>query len=390
MRCTLRTIDRVPDRLRFVFGLSSSICGILLWACNVLPAQTPKGVSGRPDVKPIAGYQVDVRLRVASGADKMQVVQWVQALKAAGAAGVSQVPGAASPSKEGEPEEPTIQSAGAGRVLVVGAIGPAGNLHVGSQGFRLSDRGSLEAFMKKLRAEGVPAPDPSDPLWGLSQTQFNHLQTALRPPSNFDLRDKPLGEFLADLSTRTKLPIKLSDDAQRAGRNVRLNTRIVNVSVGAALAYVLSLHDLSFEPRQSRDGTVSLMVLSARESKRSWPVGLPPDQMPGIIAPQLMNSVRYQTKDTSFRDVIAMLVGELQMDILIDTQALAQKNIDPTKLRSTVEITPSTVQSAIRKTLAPLGLKHELRIDEADRPFLWVTVGEPTGPVPKGKAKGKG
>jgi hypothetical protein len=30
-----------------------------------------------------------------------------------------------------------------------------------------------------------------------------------------------------------------------------------------------------------------------------------------------------------------------------------------------------------------MGLKHELRIDEANRAFLWVTAGEPTGPVKK-------
>ena len=369
--------------------LCSSLTGfaIIMLACNALLAQNPKGAVGRPDDRPAGGYQIDVRLRVASDADKLRVVQWVQALKAVGASSVSQVAGPVAPPKEGEPEEPAILSAGAGRVLVMGAIGPAGNLHVGAQGFRLSDRAGLEAFVKKLRAEGVPGPDPSDPLWGLGQSQFDLLQTALRPPSNFDLHDKPLEELLGELSTRTKLKIKLSDDAQRVARNVRLNARTVNVSVGAALAYVLSMHDLAFEPRQTADRGVSLMVLNSAESKRPWPVGLAPEQMPGIIAPRLMNSVRYQTKDTPFRDVIAMLVGEVQMDILIDTQALAQKNIDPAKLRSTVEIPPSTVQSAMRKTLAPLGLKHEMRIDEGDRPFLWVTIGEPTGPVPKAKGK---
>ena len=100
-----------------------------------------------------------------------------------------------------------------------------------------------------------------------------------------------------------------------------------------------------------------------------------------------MTSVRYQTRDTPLSDVIAMLAGELQMDILLDTQTLVQKEIDPGKLRSTIEIPASTVHSAMRKTLAPLGLKHELHIDEANRPFLWITVGEATGPAPKGKRR---
>jgi hypothetical protein len=244
-------------------------------------------------------------------------------------------------------------------------------------------------LVKKLRAEGAPASDPAAPLWGLPQTQFDLLCTVLKPPSNFNLKDKPLGEFLDELRSRTRLTITLSDEAQRVVGSVRSNARTVNVSLGAATAYVLSTHDLAFEPRPSGGGAVSLLILTRAESKRPWPVGLPPEEFPGNLAPRLMTSVRYQTKDTPLGDVIAMLAGELQMDILLDTQTMVQKEIDPGKLRSTIEIPASTVHSAMRKTLAPLGLKHELRIDEANRPFLWITSSGPTGPAPKAKAKSK-
>lgn len=322
-----------------------------------------------------------MRLEVAPEVDKGRVLQWVELLRAAGAASVSEVPGAATRPKADD--EPAVRSAGRGRVLVRAALGPAGNLHVGSDAFRPSDRGRLDAFIKKLRQQGAPGSDPTAPLWGLTQPQFDLLLDALKPASQFALRDKPLGEFLDELRRRTRLAIQLSPEATKRAADVRLTATTGRVSIGAALAYVLGQHGLALEPRASDAGTLSLYVATRNESKRPWPVGMEPQKPPGVVAPKLMAAARYKIKDKPLDRLLSEFAEQLDMDVLLDRATLADKNIDPDKLHATIEIPGGTASAAIRKTLAPLGLKHELRIDEADQPLLWITVAEPTGPAQK-------
>ncbi len=347
--------------------------------------QGVKNPAGATEDKPAVRYQVDVRVQVSPEADKKLVVLWFQLLKDVGADGVSEMPGVPSPPKAGEKADPAIQSAGPRRVLAQGAIGPSGNLHFGTESFRYADRGRLQAFFKKLHAEGVPGPDPASPLWGLSKIQFDLLQAELKQPSQFDLKDQPLEKFLAELRGRTKLAIKTTPDIQQRTGATRLTGTTGELSRGAALAFVLGQHGLAWEPRQGDAGGVTVLVMSREDSKRPWPVGIAPEIFTADVAPVLMTNTRYKTDNTPLAEVLTVFRRELKMDVLLDAASLAERDFDADKLRSTVLITGGTFTSAIRKTLAPMSLKHELRIDEANRPFLWVTYGEPTGMAPKKK-----
>jgi hypothetical protein len=374
-------------------GFLGAGAGILLGSIlqSVQPAataasQNPKTTGERPAEKTVRKFQVDVRLQVSPDADKRRVLLWVETLRGVGVDGVSELPATSALPKEGEKAEPAFQSGGLRRVTVLAAIGPAGNLHIGSEAFRLADRARLDALVKKLQAEGVPGPDPSSPMWGLSQVQFELLQSELKQPANFDLKDQSFDAFLKDVRDRTKLVIKMAPEVKAVDGAATVSATTGQLSLGVGLAYVLGQQGLAFEPRQA-DNALALFVLPRADSKRPWPVGLTPEQFPGNIAPRLMASARYQTKDTSLDEVLAVLARQLQMDVLLDRDSLVRSHIDPDGLRSTVQITGGTLLSAIRKTLAPLGLKHELRIDEANHPFLWITVGEPTGLVPKAKGK---
>jgi hypothetical protein len=347
-------------------------------------AQVTKKPAGQSREKAAAKYQVDVRVQVAPELEKTRVLVWFETLRAVGAAGVSESPGRPVLSR-GDEGEPAIVSAGPGRVQVNGKIGPSGTLVIGSEAFKIADRGRLEALFKQLRAEGVPGPDPASPLWGLSQAQFAMLQAELKQPSNFELQDLSFDAFLAELRGRTKLAIKVTADTEPLAKRLRFNAKTGELALGAALAYVLGQHGLAFEPRQAPSDNVSLLLLPRTESKRPWPVGIVPDRFPGDVAPQLLTNVKFELRDKPLNEVIQFFRVQLKMDVLLDRAGLLERKIDPASLRSTIQIPAATFTSAIRRTLAPMQLKHELRIDEADRPFLWVTYGEPTGLVPTKK-----
>ncbi len=359
-----------------------------LWICSwpigqIAAAQTVKKSGGTAVEKPAVKYQLDFRIQISSSLDKQRAVIWINLLKELGAAGVSQVPGEPGLPKEGEPGEPAVESAGAGRLIVRGMIGPSGNLFIGGEAFRMADRAKLAALIKSLQIEGMAAVDPTAPMWGLSPVQIERLHTELKQPSAFELKEKPFDAFMSDLRGRIKLEIKVTPESQQLARGLKLNGTTGDLSLGAALAFVLGQHGLEWEPRSAAGTSVTMLVLPREESKRPWPVGLPPEQFPGNLAPQLMANARYQTNNLPLDDVLAVFRRELKMDVLLDRAGLIEHEVNPDKLRCTVQITGGTFQSAIKKTLAVVGLKHELRLDESNRPFLWVTWSEPTGPVRK-------
>ena len=335
--------------------------------------------------KATAKYQVDFRLQIASQLDRQQVVIWTNLLKELGAAGVSQVPGEPAVPKGGEQEEPVIEPGGAGRVLVRASLGPSGNLFIGTEGYRLADRARLAGLIKSLQTEGVPVADPAAPMWGLSRSQVGLLQDELKQASKLELENASFDALLKLLRDRIKLEIKMSREAEDRVRGLKWTATTNELSLGTALAYVLGQSGLAWEPRQAPGGSVSLLILRLEDSQRPWPVGIVPEQSPGTIAPPLMATARYQTNNMLLEDVLAAFRRELKMEVLLDRAGLVLHDLDPDALRSTVQVPGGTFLAAIRKTLAPMGLKHELRIDEANRAFLWITWSEPTGSTPRKK-----
>lgn len=346
-------------------------------------AQAPKKSASPASEKAVAKYHVDFRIQISSDLDKQRAVIWVNLLKELGAAGVSQVPGEPAPPKAGEKTEPAIESGGGGRVIVKGILGPSGNLFIGMDGFKMADRAKLAALIKSLQAEGVPGPDATAPMWGLGQSQIELLQGELKQHSEFELKDKPFDAFLNDLRGRVKLQIKVTPEAKQFGKGLKLNAETHELTLGAALAYVLGQNGLAWEPRHAAGSSVTILIMPREDSRRPWPVGLEADQLPGNIAPNLMASARFQTNDTPLEDVLAGFRRNLKMEVLLDRAALIEHDVNPDTLRSTMQIPNGTFHSAIKKTLGPMGLKYELRIDEANRAFLWVTWSEPTGPTKK-------
>jgi hypothetical protein len=352
---------------------------------QLLTAIAPGNPSQKqPDVgsKKVPKYQVDFRIQVAPDLDKQSVVIWMNLLKDLGASSVSQIPGMPLPPGDDDKIDSPFQPAGLNRVEVRAVLGASG-LFIGSNGYRMADRPKLAALIKRMQADGVPGPDPSAPMWGLSRSQMDQLQAQLSPPSRFELNNQTFGNFIAQLRTRVKLEIKVNPNAEAVAKTLKLNMNSGELSTGAALAYLLGQNGLAWEPRQGAGGNVTILIMPREDSKRPWPVGLTPEQMPGNVAPNLMAAARYQTNKTPLDEVLEVFRRELKMDVLLDRATLIDRDINPDTLQSTIQVPSGTLSAAIRKTLAQMGLKYELRIDESNRAFLWVTVGEPTGPIKK-------
>ena len=59
---------------------------------------------------------------------------------------------------------------------------------------------------------------------------------------------------------------------------------------------------------------------------------------------------------------------------LYDHNGLARQQIDPTKVKCSLPQGKTYYKAILDRILSPAHLKSEVRIDEADKPFVWIST----------------
>jgi len=75
--------------------------------------------------------------------------------------------------------------------------------------------------------------------------------------------------------------------------------------------------------------------------------------------------------------VLEAIAKRLKLPVLLDHSALARHGIEPDKKKVNSPQSRTTSNQLLRKVLSQAGLKSEVRLDEAGKPFLWVTTVKP-------------
>ncbi len=64
----------------------------------------------------------------------------------------------------------------------------------------------------------------------------------------------------------------------------------------------------------------------------------------------------------------------MKLQMLFDEQALLVKNIDPAKVKINIPAAKIGYAAVLDRAMFQAGLKHEVRVDDAGKPFVWVTT----------------
>ena len=67
----------------------------------------------------------------------------------------------------------------------------------------------------------------------------------------------------------------------------------------------------------------------------------------------------------------------VEVPILMDYNAMARHGIDPAKAMVAMPAMRTVYATALRRLLGKVGLRYEIRVDEAGKPFLWITTMKP-------------
>ncbi|MBW8883551.1 MAG: hypothetical protein JF612_01980, partial [Planctomycetia bacterium] len=224
----------------------------------------------------------------------------------------------------------------------------------------------------RLRDGGEDAINAKPAAFGLLPKQLVAVHEALALP----VQSSTLGQPPRDAAKKIAdhLPYKFTSDevAQRAlAAGEPIADELEGIASGTALAAILRPSGLVMFPEKNGPD-IRLRIATSRDAKEHWPVGWPLKGNPGETLPELFKFLKVNIGDAALSEAITAIASRVKAPVLYDHNSLARARTD---LNAKVSLTDSNIfySRALDRLLSQAKLKYEIRLDEADKPFLWIT-----------------
>jgi hypothetical protein len=274
---------------------------------------------------------------------------------------------------------PAITSAGSASApvyKVVGIVNRSGELLVPGGKFRATDKAGLAEWLKKLRTEGPERAKGGPRLpFGLSKEQFGEIHEDLARPVTFSTKGLKPADFVHRVADLVQYP--LSGDAAAASlldAAGSIDVELRGLSAGTTLSYVLDTLGLALVPRLDARRQPTYAIAPVRQKQEQWPIGWEGREPRRDLVPSLFDTVDVELTDVELSRVLVAVGEHVPVPILVDHPALASEKVDLAKIKMSLPAKRSMYDLVLRKVLVPNRLVHEVRVDEANRPFLWITT----------------
>ena len=259
---------------------------------------------------------------------------------------------------------------------VTGIITSDGVLVVPGARFRPSQLAQLSTWLQDLAEMGPPDERPAKGAFGLNIQDFERLQADLAPPVGFDTTGISRSEVIRRLAKTMSTPLKADSRLAEPLSKDLVAENLSALSRGTALAYVLRSPGLCLVP-VNQSGQVTLSIAEAHPDLQIWPIGWDPEKDGKDVMPMLYEMRPVNVSGVSVTTVLNAIAKQLEIPVLLDHNAIARHGLEPDKVIVQLPSSRSTYSLVLRKTLFQARLKRELRVDDANRPFLWITSVKP-------------
>lgn len=313
--------------------------------------------------------RVDLELATEAGFAATQAAAWSELLSKAGFSSVRIRGGR----EDEQPKLETRPSKTTPSYSVLGILTANDQLLLPKSRFGLKDRGPIEEWLKKLRESGEEGISIKPGAFGLLPRQREALDKALAVPFKSSTLGKQPREVAKLIADGLSLKFVTDPAGQTAlAANEPIADELQGLSSGTALAALLRPLGLALVPERA-GSDIRLRIADSRTAKEFWPVGWPPRGNPRETLPDLFKMLPVEIKETPVSEVIASVGSRLKTPVLIDYNSLARYNAD---LNSKVNFPSANTfyGNVLDRTLFQAKLKYELRVDEANKPFLWITT----------------
>jgi len=257
---------------------------------------------------------------------------------------------------------------------VVGILSADGKLNLPNRGrFSTSDKARLAAWFDKVRADGIEAIATRPGAFGLLPSQLVEVHEALKGPVRFSTKGQAPRDVAKKIADSLSLKFITDTISQRAlGSPDPVADELQGLSAGTAIAAVLRPLGLVMVPEKA-DGKLRLRIADSRGVKEHWPIGWPPKAAAGETVPELFKFLNVEITDFSLGETLEAIGGRVKVPIVIDYNALARLEVDLATTKVELPKANTFYGKALDRILIQAKLKYEVRADEADKPFLWIS-----------------
>jgi hypothetical protein len=341
---------------RFLIGLAA-----LLWL-GALPA--PAWAAGR----------VELELVTEQGAPLTAQQEWLRRLAQAGVSNVRirsrRAVDQAGIAVRGTESAPIY--------TVTGVITSAGDVLLPGARYRPGDVGRLARWLDDLAKMGPPDQRPQKSAFGLTAEQFDQLHKDLARPVGFPTKALRRRDVVQKIGSRLAMPLRMGPEVVRAMPDEDvLGEDLSTLSCGTALACAVRPLGMCLVPREAGAGRMECVVVKAGPNLEAWPVGWKPEKRPLDVLPALYEFLPVNLQGVTVTQLLDAVAQRLKVPILLDHNAMARYGVEPGKSTVTLPQRRTSYTLLLRRALNQAGLTSELRVDEAGKPFLWITTIKP-------------
>ena len=264
------------------------------------------------------------------------------------------------------------------RYQVLAVLNRKNELMLPKRRFRVGDRHALQKYLEQLPGQtAYHAEDRGR--FGLTEKQFRQVYAELSQPVGFSTVGKSASEVAARFEKTLTVPadhlertfLRNNGVALRNGKP--LAVELQNLSTGTALAYVLRCEGLALWPEQLPGKPLRLRIGAYDSEQESWPVGWKPAVSAKRAAPQLYKFRNIEINGFTLTQALTALQPALKIPVILDDWVLGKRQIDPKTIKVSLPKKRTFLKSAVGQLVSQARLIEEVRVDELEQPFLWVT-----------------
>jgi hypothetical protein len=260
--------------------------------------------------------------------------------------------------------------------VVTGIIRSHDELQMPGRTFHRVDVAQLARWIKDLADHG-PTSGKKEPkaAFGLTSAEMERVHNDLATPVSFHTQGVSCRLVVEKIAKQLQRSLEMDESVARALDEEKMAEELSNLSCGTALAYALHSAGYGFLPHSATGGEIAYTVTKMRPDLEVWPVGHPSEKSQPL--PALFEFLNVNIQNVSAAKALEAIGGRIKSPVLLDSIALTRHGIDPSKAIVSLPPGRTTYGLALRKLLFKAHLKFEVRCDETETPFLWVTSVKP-------------
>jgi hypothetical protein len=261
------------------------------------------------------------------------------------------------------------------RVTAVGTLERNGEVRFPGQAFRPNEAAAVAEWIRELESYGAQGKPDGQPLWGLSNAQFEGLYEAVSTPAKIETVDQTIDQVLSKLNLPSTYPLQWTIAAQKlVNKQQKLVSPAGRFAKATCLAMSLRELELGWRPARSPEGRIEIEIDNLSEGGEFWPIGWPPQKLRPQLAPKFFTLLPLRFKESTLAELIDTIESAAEIPILLDNLELGRDKIDPAEIKVDYRPRQASYSVALRTLVAKARLVREIYQDEAGQPFVWVTT----------------